>query len=141
MPGTTLQGTGSPTEPLPGEAGDMPHAIFSQPLADQPCRWCHHYDGIAWGEPDMAFCVRDRAHDGRRRVAARAHEGCVFWEREPGADDDWGDVAERHPRPGDGPWGGSHTIALRLERAARAPVPVAVSMHRLAAAPLEHATA
>jgi hypothetical protein len=51
-------------------------------LTEGPCSHCHFFDGWTAGGT-AARCIRDRLH-----VRATPETGCVFWEREPGADDD-----------------------------------------------------
>lgn len=58
-------------------------AYFSPWTDPRPCWFCHHYGGMTH-EGSAARCVRSRAI----RIAAQPAQGCAFWEREPGADDD-----------------------------------------------------
>jgi hypothetical protein len=59
---------------------------YFSPWSDpRPCWFCHHFDGMAC-EGSAARCLRG----GFLRISAQAAEGCAFWEREPGADDEPG---------------------------------------------------
>ena len=64
----------------------MSHACFAIPQAGQPCRWCTHFDGVAWGDPSVAWCAREAS---RRRVVSQPERGCAFYLRLTGVDDDW----------------------------------------------------
>jgi hypothetical protein len=61
----------------------MSFAYLAVPLQNQPCRYCTHYAGMAWGDPSVAWCARDQ-----RRVVSQPERGCAFYLRLTGVDDD-----------------------------------------------------
>ena len=66
------------------------HTHFSPWTEPRPCWWCHHY-GRMLNEGTAALCARP----GTAQVHASPRSGCVYWEREPGCDDEleWVPVA------------------------------------------------
>jgi hypothetical protein len=58
-----------------------PHRTES-PARSRGCLTCTHFHGQFYS--GHVRCERD----GGRRVVAVPREGCAFWEREPGADDE-----------------------------------------------------
>jgi hypothetical protein len=61
----------------------MSFAYLAIPSQDQPCRYCTHYAGVAWGDPSVAWCGRET-----RRVVSQPERGCAFYLRLTGVDDD-----------------------------------------------------
>lgn len=53
--------------------------------APRPCWYCRHYAGPCWGDPTLADCRRVPERPSCKAMAA---EGCAYYEREPGVDDD-----------------------------------------------------
>ena len=68
------------------------HSVnVSSERPDTPCRYCSHFAG--WASSIVAGESADGVHarcwrDGRLSVQARPEHGCVFWQREPGTDDE-----------------------------------------------------
>jgi hypothetical protein len=63
-----------------------PYTHFYPWVEPRPCWFCHHFGRIVC-DGTAALCVRQ----GDACVQASPGNGCAFWEREPGADDepDW----------------------------------------------------
>jgi len=61
----------------------MSFAYLAIPSRNQPCRYCTHYAGVAWGDPSVAWCAREQ-----RRVVSQPERGCAFYLRLTGVDDD-----------------------------------------------------
>jgi hypothetical protein len=49
-----------------------------------PCRTCRHYGGPLPDNDVNGFCQHPRLSP----VVGQPENGCAFWEREPGTDDD-----------------------------------------------------
>ena len=63
-----------------------PHTHFSPWVDPRPCWFCAHF-GRMLHDGTAALCARPDLS----RVQASPTNGCAFWEREPGSDDepDW----------------------------------------------------
>lgn len=59
--------------------------------AFHPCWHCHHFAKWLYGGINYVEC----AHPRLSKVKSDPQDGCAFWEREPGADDEPGPVRER----------------------------------------------
>jgi hypothetical protein len=68
------------------EAHPGPYTHFYPWVEPRPCWFCHHFVHIVYNGT-AALCARQV----EPRVQASPGNGCAFWEREPGADDepDW----------------------------------------------------
>lgn len=68
----------------------------------RPCWYCVHWAGLAWGDPYLARCRRQKDSAS----VANAANGCVHWMRETGGDDDgWAPAPLMRPKsPADKPF-------------------------------------
>jgi hypothetical protein len=61
----------------------MSHNLNNPYGTARPCRGCEHWAGDVPGTTDACYCLYDRL-----QVQANKRQGCVFWVRAIGADDE-----------------------------------------------------